>query len=70
MTGRNIKVHGHAMRRPDPNKPYRWECYCGAWSGVLPHEDKSAAQLRRDGHDEHKMLVLRKRGDWEEDENG
>ena len=67
MTGLNLKIPGHAMKRPEPNDPYRWHCYCGAWARVLPEKGKTAAQLRRNGHDEHKIEVLRKRGELEEE---
>lgn len=68
MSGRNIKVKGHAMVKPDPECPGRWECMCGAWAKVLPpyRPGQTQAQLRRDGHDEHKISVLRSQGKLEE----
>jgi hypothetical protein len=65
--GKNIKVPGHAMRRPNPDNPYRAECYCGAWARVIPERGKTAPQLRKDWHDSHKIEVLRKQGKLEED---
>lgn len=65
MTGRNIKVHGHALKPADKERPYRWECYCGA-SGTFLSALGSPTDSRRKGHDEHKIEVLRNRGELEE----
>ena len=68
MTGRNIKIKGHALRKYDRDHPYKWWCYCGAWGEIFPKTGQTLREATRDGHDEHKENVLRKRGEWEEDD--
>jgi hypothetical protein len=67
MTGRNIKVPGHALKPLDPNNRYRWECYCGASGTILAGLTATAREHgRRNEHDEHKIEVLRSRGEWDD----
>ena len=67
MTGRNIKVIGHALKPVDPNNRYRWECYCGASGSILCGPSAAMRERgRRIEHDNHKKNILRKRGEWEE----
>ena len=67
MTGRNIKVPGHALKPADPTDRYKWECYCGASGRTLGGLTATAREHgRRNEHDEHKINVLRSRGELEE----
>ncbi len=68
MSGRNIKVPGHALKPRDPNNHYRWECYCGASGTVLCGPSQAVREHgRRNEHDAHKIEVLRSRGELEDD---
>lgn len=70
MTGRNIKVPGHALKPSDPTNRYKWECYCGAWGTVIAGlRPKSREQARRNEHDAHKYEVLRAQGKLEEEDD-
>lgn len=69
MNGRNIKVPGHALKPMDPENPYKWECYCGAHGRIIAGVTAAGRERgRRVEHDEHKIEVLRKRGELEEEE--
>lgn len=65
MTARNIRVDGHALKKPDPNNRYRWECHCGASGTALGN--LTPTEGRRHEHDEHKIAVLRAQGKLEEE---
>lgn len=68
MTGRNIKVPGHALKPMDSKHPYKWECYCGASGNILAGLTATAREHgRRNEHDDHKIEVLRSRGELEEE---
>ncbi len=68
MKGRNIKVHGHALKPKDPSNPLKWVCSCGAWGIAIDDKrDYNPTQFRRDEHDNHKIAVLKSRCKWEED---
>ena len=70
-------VNGHSLLShrivkeliPGVYKPHRAVCSCGAWSDVIAMATATArAKAQRNWHDEHKIEVLRKRGELE-DEN-
>ena len=68
VRGRNIKIPGHALKPIDPTNRYRWECYCGASGTILCGSSAGARERgRRNEHDAHKIEVLRKRGELEEE---
>lgn len=70
MSGRNIRIPGHALKPTDPLHRYRAECYCGAWSNVIAGiSNEGRLKAIRMWHDEHKVAVLRSRGElnWDEE---
>ncbi len=69
MSGRNIKVIGHALKPSNPMNRSRWECYCGANGVVLTcFKPASRERARRQEHDAHKIEVLRRQGKLEDEE--
>ena len=64
-----IRLKAHTLLAANPNYPRRAECSCGAWSNILTGEEVAykIRLLARDWHDEHKIEVLRKRGELEEE---
>lgn len=69
-------VDGHALLShsivkdlmPGVYKPHRAFCSCGAWSDVIAMPNAtSRAKAQRNWHDDHKIAVLRKRGELEEE---
>ena len=69
-------VTGHSLLKesivkdlmPGIYKRNRAVCSCGAWCDVIPMKSSaSQAAANRNWHDEHKINVLRSRGELEEE---
>jgi hypothetical protein len=70
-------VSGHSLLSHKVAKEIRGElfnrnrafCSCGAWANIISVPSASGQnKARRNWHDEHKIEVLRKRGELEEEQ--